>query len=242
MAFLQAGRGDGPFWGDERQAIINVPSVVLWLIGILAVTHGVRVFLPPALSGTALHQLAFTPQHIARIDGLDGTSLAAGASFAAHMFVHADATSVAVECLLLLAFGSVVARRFGAWRFLVIFVGAGVAGALLYLATAWNTPAGIIDGTGGITAVMLTAIRATWTGQTRPTVFPPDLAPILSPQVLVTIVLWMSLSFIFAAPVVLPAGMGSALIWQQSLAGVVAGLGLSELFDRLMPKISLAGR
>jgi membrane associated rhomboid family serine protease len=242
MAFLQAGRGDGPFGGDGRQAILNVPAVVLWLIGVLAATHALRVFLPPALGTAALHQLAFVPQHFAQLHGFGWTALAVMASPLAHMFLHPDATGVAVECLLLLAFGSVTARRFGAWRFLTIFAGGGIAGALLYMATAWNAPVGIIEASGGITAVMLTAIRATWMRQTRPTTYPPELAPILSPQVLVTIVLWMGLSFIFPSVVVLPTGTGAALVWQQSAAGIAVGLLPSEIFDRLMPKIDLDRR
>jgi membrane associated rhomboid family serine protease len=242
MAFLQAGRGEGPFWGDGRQAMLNVPPVVLWLIAALAVTHALRVFLPPSIGNAVLHLFAFVPQHIAQIRGLGWTGLAAVSSFLAHMFLHLDATGVAVECLLLLAFGSVVARRFGAWRFLAIFACGGIAGALLYMATAWNSPAGIMDAGGGVAAVMLTAIRATWMRQVRPTTHPPELAGVLSPQVLVTIVLWTGLSFIFPTPVILPTGVGTALIWQQSLAGMAVGLALSELFDRLMPKIDLAGR
>src|SRR5579862_4969046 len=219
MAFLQAGRGEGPFWGDGRQAMLNVP---------------------PAVGNTILHLFAFVPQHVAQIHGLGWTTLAAVSSFLAYMFVQLDATGVAVECLLLLAFGSVVARRFGTWRFLAIFAGGGIAGALLYVATAWNSPAGLVGAGGGVTAVMLSAIRATWMRQTRPTTHPPELAGVLSPQVLVTVVLWMGLSFIFPASVVLPTGVGTALIWQQSLAGIAVGLALSELFDRMMPKIDLS--
>ena len=242
MAFLQAGRGDGPFWGDGRQAMLNVPPVVLWLIAVLAAAHVLRVFLPPAIGSAVLHLLAFVPQHINQIHGLGWTTLAAVSSFLAHMFVQLDATGVAVECLLLLAFGSVVARRFGAWRFLAVFLGGGIAGALLYIPTAWNSPAGILGAGGGVAAVMLTAIRATWMRQSRPTTHPPELAGVLSPQVLVTIVLWTGLSFIFPSPVVLPTGLGTALLWQQSLAGILAGLALSEIFDRLTPKIDLGGR
>ena len=241
MAFLQAGRGDGPSWGDGRQAMLNVPPVVLWLIAALALTHALRIFMPPSIGNAVLHLLAFVPQHVAQIHALGWSAAAALASFPAHMFVQLDATGVAVECLLLLAFGSVVARRFGTWRFLAIFACGGIAGALLYIATAWNAPAGIVGAGGGVAAVMLTAIRATWMRQSRPTTYPPELASPLSPQVLVTIVLWAGLSFIFPAPVVLPTGVGTALIWQPSLAGIAVGLVLSELFDHLTPKIDLAG-
>src|SRR5579862_2200272 len=97
MAFLQAGRGEGPFWGDGRQAMLNVPPAVLWLIAVLAAAHALRVFMPPAIGNTILHLFAFVPQHVAQIHGLGWTTLAAVSSFLAYMFVQLDATGVAVE-------------------------------------------------------------------------------------------------------------------------------------------------
>ena len=241
MAFLQAGRGEGPFGGDGRQAILNVPPVVFWLIAALVAAHVLRVFMPPATADMLLHRFAFTPQHIAAIHGLTWQALAAAFSLLTYLFVQFDATELAISCLLLLAFGSVAARRFGAPGFLLLFGLSGVAGALLYLATNWNTPAGIAGATGAVAGVAMAAIRATWMRQAPPTTHPPALASVFSPQVLAFLVFWAGLSFVFAQGVVLPMGVGVAIVWQPAVAGTVAGLVLSEIFDLFVPKIDLGG-
>lgn len=241
MAFLQAGRGEGPFGGDGRQAILNVPPAVFWLIAALVGTHVLRVFMPPATANMLLHQLAFVPQHVAAIGGWNWPAFAAAVSFVGHLFVQFDATGLAISCLLLLAFGSVAARRFGGLNFLLLFGLSGMAGALLYLATEWNSPVGFAGASGGVAGVAMAAIRATWMRQTRPTTHPPALAPVFSPQVLAFLIFWGGLSFIFAQAVVLPTGQGAAIVWQPAVAGAIAGLVLAEIFDLFVPKIDLGG-
>jgi membrane associated rhomboid family serine protease len=241
MAFLQAGRGEGPFGGDGRQAILNVPPVVFWLIAVLVAAHVLRVFMPPATANMLLHQLAFVPQHVAAIDGSNWPTLAAIVSLPGYLFVQFDATGLAIACLLLLAFGSVAARRFGGLNFLLLFGLSGMAGALLYLATNWNAPVGVAGASGGVAGVAAAAIRATWMRQSRPTTYPPALVPIFSPQVLAFLIFWDGLSFIFAQQVVLPTGQGVAIVWQPAVAGTIAGLVLAEIFDLFVPKIDLGG-
>jgi membrane associated rhomboid family serine protease len=241
MAFLQAGRGEGPFGGDGRQAILNVPPVVFWLIAVLVAAHVLRVFMPPATASMLLHHLAFVPQHVAAIHGWNWPALAAAVSFLGHLFVQFDATGLAISCLLLLVFGSVAARRFGSWNFLLLFGLSGMAGALLYLATSWNSPVGIAGASGGVAGVAMAAIRATWMRQARPTTYPPALASIFSPQVLAFLIFWCGLGFIFTEEVVLPTGAGTAIVWQPALAGAVAGMVLAEIFDLFVPKIELGG-
>jgi len=241
MAFLQAGRGEGPFGGDGRQAVLNVPPAVFWLIGVLVAAHVLRVFMPPATADMLLHRFAFTPQHVAAIHGLTWPALAAACSFLTYLFVQFDATELAISCLLLLAFGSVAARRFGGVRFFLLFGLSGIAGALLYLATSWNAPVGIAGATGGVAGVAIAAIRATWMRQAPPATHPPALASVFSPQVLAFMIFWAGLSFVFAQGVVLPVGLGVAIVWQPAVAGTIAGAVLAEIFDLFVPKIDLGG-
>ena len=49
--------------------------------------------------------------------------------FVSYMGLHASWTHLVINCLWLLAFGPVVARRFGSVLFLVFFLVCGVAGA-----------------------------------------------------------------------------------------------------------------
>ena len=147
-----------------------------------------------------------------------------------------------MECLLLLIFGTSAARRFGGLGFLVLFLAGGIGGAALYLATAWNSHAGIVGATGGVSAVTLAAIRATWLGRSPPATLPPPLAPILSAQVLVFAVFWIGTNFLLGNMMLLPAGPDAVQIWQPSVAGAVLGIVVAGLLDRFVPKIDLTAR
>ena len=79
--------------------------------------------------------LAFIPaRETGLADELPGGRIAAVTSFITHQFVHGDLAHLGINSAWLLAFGTPVARRTDAARFVVFFLLAGTAGALLYLA------------------------------------------------------------------------------------------------------------
>src|ERR1700712_5690591 len=127
MAFLQ--QPDTP-----RQPIFRVPAIVLILIGLLAVAHVARTLVSPAISLAWINQFAFIPARYSAPflsqHGIDGGSLMQRAvPFFSYMGLHGDYTHLAINCLWLLAFGPIVARRFGPVLFLVFFILCGLAAA-----------------------------------------------------------------------------------------------------------------
>ena len=56
-------------------------------------------------------------------------------TFLSYAFLHADFTHLFVNTIWLLPFGTAVARRFGGFRFALIFIATSVVGALAHLAT-----------------------------------------------------------------------------------------------------------
>lgn len=119
MAFLQSE--------PPREPFLHAPASVLWLIGALVLAHVARVAAPAALSDDLLTQYAFIP---ARYGASFGTSGLFGlmAPFVSYMFLHADFVHLGVNCVWLLAFGPIVARRYGTMLFLLFFAVCGVAG------------------------------------------------------------------------------------------------------------------
>src|ERR1700759_4244985 len=111
--------------------------------------------------------------------------------FVSYMGLHADWTHLAINCFWLLAFGPVVARRFGAGLFLAFFIICGLAGALTYLAFNWGGAAAVIGASGAISGLMGAALRmlpgqAPWA---QPGEAP--LAPLWLRQLLVFSVIWI---------------------------------------------------
>ena len=110
MAFLQS---DPP-----HQPMFRAPPVILWLIAALAALHAARVLQPPGRAEAIIDEYAFNPARYSaayltarHID--PGTLWERALPFVTYMGLHNDLTHLGINCLFLLAFGPIVARRFG---------------------------------------------------------------------------------------------------------------------------------
>jgi membrane associated rhomboid family serine protease len=120
--------------------MFNVPPVVIATVGLLVLVHAFRMFV---LSGAAdqLFELtfAFIPARYAA-DPLMGGSFPGGFgadlwTFFTYALLHADVLHIGLNLAWLLPFGTALARRIGAWRFVVFMLVTAAAGALAHLAT-----------------------------------------------------------------------------------------------------------
>ena len=141
-----------------------------------------------------------------------------------------------MNCLWLLAFGPVVARRFGALLFLPFFLVCGAIGAATYLAFNWGSTAPVIGASGAISGLMAAGIRMLplplYLGGPRS----QGLSPIFSRQILLFTVLWMGINLVFGLTGV--GGVGSEvrlIAWQAHVGGFLAGLLLAGIFDAAAP-------
>ena len=237
MAFLQSG--------PPRQPIFRAPAVVLWLIGGLAGLHALRLLLPPARAQDMIYEYALIPARyshafVASQSGLSaswpGTVLERAVPFLSYMGLHNDWTHLVINCLWLLAFGPVVARRLGPVLFLVFFLVCGVAGALTYLAFNWGSPIPVVGASGAISGLMAAALRmlpgqAPWA---EPGSAP--LAPLFSRQIVIFTAVWAAINLLAGVTGLGFGGESGLIAWQAHLGGFLAGLLLCEPFDRLRPR------
>jgi membrane associated rhomboid family serine protease len=232
MAFLQSA--------PPRQPIFHVPPVVLWLIAGLGVAHAARVMGSPVRAMAIIHQYAFVPARYSS----DAASAALGhvgtfwdqvLPFFTYMALHENFTHLAVNCLWLLAFGPIVARRFGSFLFLVFFIFCGVAAAGVHLACNWGSPVAVIGASGAISGLMAAGIRML--PAQAPWAIPGEalLAPILSKPILVFTAVWFGINLV-AGLTGLGLGGEGQIAWQAHIGGYVAGLVVCGLFDRLRPR------
>ena len=126
MAFLQPQ--------SPRQPVFQAPAIVLWLIGALTAAHGLRMLASDARSQDLVYAYGLVPARYSRAFleshmADPGTVLERAIPFVSYMGLHSDITHLGINCLWLLAFGPVVARRFGGLLFLVFFIVCGMAGA-----------------------------------------------------------------------------------------------------------------
>ena len=109
MAFLHPG--------PARQPALHAPAIVLWLIGALVAAHAGRMALDPAQSADVITIYAFIPARYA----FPGSLWDQAVPFVSHLFLHGDWPHVVMNSLWLLAFGPIVARRFGGALFIFFF-------------------------------------------------------------------------------------------------------------------------
>jgi membrane associated rhomboid family serine protease len=230
---------------DHRQPIFNVPGVVLGLLVSFVAVHLVRWALPADDGAWLTALLAFIP---ARETGLaadlPGGRIAAVTSFITHQFVHGDLPHLLINSAWLLAFGSPVARRTGPVLFIIFFLFAGTAGALLYLAFNDSALILVVGASGAISGLMGAAFRFLFrsTGDGGPIALARVSSAPLMPlaqtlqdrRILMAIAGWTLLNVLLAwgaAGLVEAAGIA----WEAHLGGFYAGLLFYGFFDRPAP-------
>ncbi len=118
----------------QREPLFNIPAVIVAILAVLALVHGVREWLLTQDQDIwVVYAFGFVP---ARYDasvlvdgGWPGGFGAEIWTFVTYSLLHGSWTHFGVNAIWLPAFGTPVARRFGALRFLAFFAVTAAAGA-----------------------------------------------------------------------------------------------------------------
>jgi membrane associated rhomboid family serine protease len=147
----------------KREPLFNIPPVVAVVLAVLALVHVARTFLLSEQQDIEfLLYFAFIPARYDNSFVLGGALPGGGAdvwTFVTYALIHANWTHLGVNAVWLLPFGSAVARRFGAMRFLVFFAVTAAAGAALHLATHAGEQFPMIGASAAISGAMAAAMR-----------------------------------------------------------------------------------
>lgn len=141
-----------------KEPFFRAPKVVLILIAILVGVHVAILLAGESWEVWSLYALSFIP---ARISGGAPFPAIWGSqvwSFVTYGFLHADVMHLFFNSLWLLVFGSVVARRLGALKFLVLSGVSTIMGAGATLLTHWGEVAIVIGASGAVSGLMAAAI------------------------------------------------------------------------------------
>jgi membrane associated rhomboid family serine protease len=234
---------------QRREPILNVPAVVVALLAVLGVLHFVRTYvLSDMTDATLVWTLAFVPARY------DTTILTEGVypggtgaeiwTFVTYSLLHADWTHYGFNAVSLLAFGTPVARRFGAGRFLAFFAVTVAAGALAYLVMHAGDRSPLVGASAGISGMMGAAARFAfqpggsldmWSRNRENAEHVPAaslLAALRNPRVVAFVVVWFGLNLLFGlGSLPLGGSAGQAVAWEAHVGGFFAGLLLFSAFD-----------
>jgi len=232
---------------EKPQPIFNVPVIIVCLLGSFVLVHGIRQFLDASADEWVLLRFAFTGARYVTAPELQGAIWPGGLgaqiwTFFTHMFLHGDWVHLAINGFWMLAFGSVVARRFGAVRFLLFSLVTAAFGALGNLLAYWGQFALMVGASGAISGHMAGAIRLMFSapgglanlqgGDFSNIKVLPLRHLIFIRSAVIFVGVWLGLNFIVGV-----SGFGTGaninrIAWEAHLGGFLSGLLLFSLFDR----------
>jgi len=222
MAFFVEGK-------PARQPFLRAPASVLGLIGVLVAAHVIRILAPPVMSEQILNDYALDPVRYTAAGA--GNFLTGVLPLFTHMALHANAAHIAVNSVWLLAFGPIVARRFGGAAFVLFFLLCGVAGAAFFVALNWGADVGVIGASGAISGLMGAAIRMMRLRQPYLNVATLPLLPLWSAQVLGFSAVWLAINLVTGLTGLGTGGQIEPVAWQDHMGGYLAGLILAGPFE-----------
>jgi membrane associated rhomboid family serine protease len=235
-----------------REPIFNVPAVVVGTVAVLVGVHAFRVLvLTPAEDTRFLLTFAFIPARYGT-DPMVQASLPGGFgadlwTFFTYAFLHADLLHIGLNLAWLVPFATALARRFGAWRYVLFMLVTAAAGAFAQLISDPGTQVPMIGASAAISGAMAAALRfvfqpngplESWRdgagdGEAYRVAAMSLLATFRDIRFLLFLVAWIGLNALFGLGAV-SFGLepGQQVAWQAHIGGFLAGLLLFTPFDR----------
>jgi len=240
---------------QRHEPIFNVPPVVIATIAVLGAVHALRLLaLTDVQDDRFLLTFAFIPARYQAHFAADSFPGGLGAdvwTFFTYAFIHANLMHIGLNLAWLLPFGTAVARRFGAWRYVLFMLVTSAAGALAYMVGDPDPMAPMIGASAAISGAMAAAMRFAFQpggplfgdGQVYRVPARPLLATLTDFRFLLFLAVWLGLNALFGFGTMSIGGDdGEAVAWQAHIGGFFAGLVLFNIFDPVAPRVALDGK
>ena len=227
-----------------KEPFFRAPKVVLILIAVLVCVHVAVLLAGDDWRIWSLYALAFIPTRItgtAPFPAIWGSQVW---TFVTYGLLHADVMHLFFNSLWLLVFGSVVARRLGVLKFLVLACASTIMGAVATLLTHWGEVAIVIGASGAVSGLMAAAIPLMYgVGLRLGDTYRMDIATVrpLRPleiltnrRALIFTLIWIAVTLFSGASGWTGASFmeEGRIAWEAHLGGFVAGLIAFYWLDR----------
>ena len=233
---------------QRSEPIFNIPAVVAAIVAALVLVHAGRSLLLTWIEDQQLlYEFAFIPARYAPtlLSAPYPGGLAADVwTFVTYAFIHGDTVHLTFNTIWLLRFGSAVARRFGAGRFLLFFAVTAAAGAAMHLAIYYPERTPMIGASAAISGCMAAASRFIFQVGGPLAVFSRDFdrhsylvpaAPLSAvwsdPRILAFLAVWFGVNLLFGVGSQIIPDSEQAVAWQAHIGGFVAGLVVFAFID-----------
>lgn len=224
----------------RREPIFNLPAVVIAFIAICVGVHLVRGYiLSDEQDFSLILHFAFIPLRYTGGYLLDAFAFISPWSYS---LLHGGVAHLAVNMVWLAAFGSPLANRIGALRFVLFWLVTSLAAVGLHFVLHSHEAVPLVGASGAISGMMGAAARfgfrihrdegkAAFAGRilSIPAVF-------RSRSAVTFLAVWMAINFLMGFGFGSPDGEAS-IAWEAHIGGFLAGFFGVRLFDRRQPLI-----
>ncbi len=225
-------QGQGP---TPREPVFNLAAIVVAFAAICAAVYAVSFYLlDDSQYAWLIVHAAFIPILYSGEVTLDFYPIAGPVTYS---LLHGSLAHLAVNMIWLAAFGSPLAHRIGAMRFVLFWVVTSVAAAGLHYAIYPTSPAPLVGASGAISGMMGAASRFGFRID-RSSGVPAFGGPVLPVSTVLRmrgtmafLAIWMVVNVITGLFGVEP-GQESQIAWEAHIGGVVVGFFFVSLFDR----------
>jgi membrane associated rhomboid family serine protease len=241
--------------------MFNVPPVVVATVAVLVIVHGLRMLiLTDAEDLRFLLTFAFIPARydLAPVAGrvFPGGFSADLWTFFTYAFLHADLLHIGINVAWLLPFGTALARRFGAWRYVGFMLAVAAAGAFAHLVTHRGAMVPMIGASAAISGAMAAALRFVFQqggplgllrGGSNDDAYRVPAASLAATlrdlRFLMFLGAWVGLNALFGlGSVSIGEAADQQIAWQAHIGGFLAGLVLFNAFDPVVPQEKFGAR
>ena len=204
----------------QRQPIFNAPLIVVIMTILLVALYAAYAFAPFNEQQAALYDFALAPERFWAPAGSPNVYpdvLSGLMTLVSTALLHGDWMHVIVNSLMLLAFGTPVARTFGkgpaAWGlWMIVFLGSVIGGSALYLALATVETPFAVGASGGTSGLIAAAFLLDPYGMKR---------KLWAPE-------FLRFTFVFALAnalltIAAPYALGMGIAWEAHVGGYIAG-------------------
>lgn len=222
-----------------HEPAFNIPGVVLLLLALCIVVHLLRAYvLSTAQDMELIVRAAFIP---IRYSGEYILEVYAFTSPVTYSLLHGGVAHLAVNMVWLAAFGSPLATRIGAPRFLLFWVFTALAAVLLHYVLHPDSQVPLVGASGAISGMMGAAARYGFRSDRsggRSVFVGPILSigeTLRSRTAMVFLGVWMIVNIATGLAGAMP-GVEGAIAWEAHIGGLLAGFFGVRLFDRPAPR------
>lgn len=213
--------------------IFNLPAIVSWVVVTNILVHVGRMFLSPGAEQWLFQTFAYRPIRYTSEAAIFSDPLAAIISPVGYSLLHADLMHLFMNMSFFMAFGTVVARRMGELRFLLLYALTAIGGVLtLQILTPVSTA--IVIGASGAVSGMVGAVAAVALKPRKDRLPPPR--PFHEPRrAAVFIMVWIGLTVVAGALPGALFGLDGRIAWESHLGGFILGFLLMPMLEKRLP-------